>query len=151
MPDLRARSLAVIVCCADAAALDALVPVGHASRSLRTCADETLVVATPEAADTVERELTDRIAALDPDALVLDVSDGWSGWSLHGADALRAFSYLSALEMPQPGDFVLGDVARIAAVVLGEDDGVTILVPAYWSEHIRERVIHDARATEVQP
>lgn len=150
MPDLRARSLAVILCAAEAAALDALVPPGHGSRSLRTCPDETLVVATRDAADQVERELVDRVAALDADALVLDVSDGFTAWALTGDGAPHAFSYLSALEAPHVGDFVQGDVARVAAIVLGEDDGVTILVPAYWGEHIRERAIHDARATEVR-
>ena len=150
MPELRSRSMAVIVCAADAAALDALVPPGHGSKTLRTCADEALVVASRDVADTVAREVRDRIAALDPDALVLDVTDGWSAWSLIGADATDAFSFLSALDAPNPDGFVLGDVARVGATVLGEDDALTILVPAFWSEHVRGCAIRDARAIEVR-
>jgi hypothetical protein len=40
---------------------------------------------------------------------------------------------------------VQGDVARVAAKVLDEPGGLTILVPAYWREHLRERAIVDAR------
>jgi len=151
VPELRGGQLAVILCAADAEALDALVAPGHGARTLRTCSDEVLVVAAPDVADTVAREVRDRIAALDPDALVFDVTDGWSLWSLIGADAAHAFSYLSALPVPDPGGFTQGDVARIGATVLGGDDAVTILVPAYWREHVRERAIRDANAIEVRP
>ena len=151
MPELHGGQLAVILCAADAEALDALVAPGHGARTLRTCSDEVLVVAAPDVADSVAREVRDRIAALDPDALVFDVTDGWSLWSLIGADAAHAFSYLSALPVPDPGGFTQGDVARIGATVLGGDDAVTILVPAYWREHVRERAIRDANAIEVRP
>jgi hypothetical protein len=150
VPELRPRSVAVIVCSADAAALAALVRPGHSTRMLRTAPDEALFLSSPDVADAVTRELRDRISALDDDALVLDVSDGWAAWSITGDDTARAFSYLSALEAPEPAGAIQGDVARVGAKVLGEEDGLTILVPAYWSEHIRERAIRDARATEVR-
>lgn len=150
MPELRGRAMAVIVCTADPGALDALVAPGLGSRTLRTCPDEALVVASRDVADTVARELRDRIAALDPDALVVDVTDGWSAWSLIGTDAAAAFSYLSALMPPEPGGVVQGDVARVGAAVLGEDDALTIVVPAYWREHIRACAVRDARAIEVR-
>jgi len=145
--ELRAHSLAVVLCSADAAALDALVTPGHGARMLRTAPDEALFVAAPEVAADVAREVADRIAALEDDALVLDVSDGWAAWSVTGEGATRAFSYLSQLDPPTDGAFVQGDVARIGAKVLGEPDGLTILVPAYWRDHLRERAIHDARVT----
>jgi sarcosine oxidase gamma subunit len=149
--DLRARSVAVLLCSADVEALDALVQPGHGSRTLRTAPDEALFVASPGNAETVVREIQDRIAALDEDALVLDVSDAWSAWTIAGQDAARAFSYLSALDVPSAGDFVQGDVARVAAKVLGEEDGLTILVPAYWHDHLRECALRDARITEAAP
>ena len=145
MAELRGVSLAVVLCSADAAALDALVAPGHGARMLRTAPDEALFVAGPEVAADVTREVEDRIAALDDDALVLDVSDGWAAWSLVGDDAHRAFSFLSHLDPPTDGAFVQGDVARVAAKVLDETNGLTILVPAYWREHLRERAIVDAR------
>ena len=147
MAELHARSLAVVLCAADAAALDALVAPGHGARVLRTAPDEALFVAVPEVAAHVAREVADRIAALDDDALVLDVTDGWAAWSLTGDDTGRAFSYLSRLDAPADGAFVQGDVAHVGAKVLGEPDGLTILVPAYWRDHVRERAIQDARVT----
>lgn len=147
MAELRARSLAVVLCAADHAALDALVAPGHGARMLRTAPDEALFVASPEIAIDVAREIADRIAALDDDALVLDVSDGWAAWGLSGDDTTHAFSYLSQLDAPADGAFAQGDVARVGAKVLGEFDGLTILVPAYWRDHVRERAIHDARVT----
>jgi hypothetical protein len=151
VPDLRPRPVSIILCSADADALDGLVPPGHGARTLRVAPDETLAIARRDAADVVARELEDRIAALDPDAVVVDVTDGWSAWALIGFDAAHAFSYLSALDPPERGAFAQGDVARVGAIVFSEDDGITILVPAYWAEHIRERAVADARATEMYP
>ena len=147
MAELRDVPLAVVLCSADAAALDALVAPGHGARMLRTAPDEALFVASPALAADVTREIEDRIAALDEDGLVLEVSDGWAAWSLAGDDAHRAFSFLSHLDPPSDGAFVQGDVARVAAKVLDEPNGLTILVPAYWREHVRERAIVDARVT----
>jgi hypothetical protein len=149
VPELRAERVGVILCSADAAALDALGAPPRASTKMRTAVDETIIAAAPDMVDDVVTELRVRISALDDDALVLDVSDGWAAWSITGEDAARAFSYLSALDPPSGTDFVQGDVARVAAKVLASDDGLTILVPAYWSEHLRRRAVVDARATEV--
>ena len=149
MAELHARSLAVILCQTDAASLDSLVAPGHGARTMRTAPDEALFVGSPDVASDVAREVADRIAALDEDAVVLDVSDGWAAWSLTGDDVSHAFSNLSPLELPAADGFVQGDVAHVAAKVLGEPDGVTILVPAYWREHLRVRAVHDARAREV--
>lgn len=147
MAELQDRALAVVLCSADAAALDALVAPGHGARMLRTAPDEALFVAHPGVAADITREVEDRIAALDDDALVLDVSDGWAAWTLAGDDAGRALSFLSYLDPPGSGGFVQGDVARVAAKVLDEPHGLTILVPAYWREHVRERAIMDAQVT----
>ena len=147
MAELHARSLAVVLCSADAATLDALEAPGHGVRLLRTAPDEALFVAAPGVAADVAREVGDRIAPLDNDALVLDVTDGWVAWSLTGDDAQRAFSYLSQLDVPADGSFVQGDVAHVGAKVLGDPDGLTILVPAYWSDHVRERALLVAGVT----
>jgi hypothetical protein len=138
----------VIVCAADPAALDRLVPPGHGARTLRIAPDESLVIVEPDLGADVRRELEDRIAALDADAVVLDVSDGWASLALVGDDADHAFSYLSGLEVPAADGFVQGDVARVGAKILREPDGLLLLVPAYWREHVRTRAIEDAGATE---
>jgi hypothetical protein len=148
--DLRALVVSVVVCHAEPETLDRLVPPGHGTHTLRVAADEALFVAPGGVADDVRREVADRVAALEDDALVLDVTDGWAAWTLGGADAVHAFSFLSALPVPAAGTFVQGDVARVAAKVFIEPDGaLTMLVPAYWGEHLRERAVADAGAREV--
>jgi hypothetical protein len=147
--ELRDRRVGVIVCAADTAALDRLVAPGHGARTLRLAPDESLVVVEPAVVADVRRELADRIAAIDTDAVVLDVSDGWAGLALVGDDAVHALSYLSVLDVPAADGFVQGDVARVGAKILREPDGLLLLVPAYWREHVRTRAIEDAGATEV--
>jgi hypothetical protein len=147
VPELGDRPSGVIVCAADPSALDRLVPPGHGARTLRVAPDEMMAVVAPAFTDDVGRELADRIAALDDDALVLDVSDGWRALALTGDDADHAFSYLSALAPPDDGGFVQGDVARVGAKIVRERDGLLLLVPAYWGDHVRTRAIEDAGAT----
>jgi hypothetical protein len=143
VPEITSAHVAVLLCQADGGALDALVAPGHGARTLATAPDERLFVCNPEVAGDVERELRDRIAALDADAVVLDVSDGWACLRLTGDDAAPSFAYLSQLDPPEPGAFVQGHVANVAAKVLGDPDGVTILVRAYWDAHLWERATHD--------
>lgn len=146
MPEVRDRPVGVIVCAASRDALDRLVAPGHGARTLRVAADETMAVVAPDFSEDVRRELEDRVTALDPDAVVLEVSDGWAAIALTGPDADRAFSYLSPLEPPAGDAFVQGDVARVAAKVVREPDGLLLLVPAYWGEHVRTRAVEDAGA-----
>jgi sarcosine oxidase gamma subunit len=80
----------------------------------------------------------------DPDALVLDVSEGWALVPLEGQNAREAFARLSELELPAEG-FVQGEVARIGARVLVHEGGVDLLVPAMLGAHVRERVAADCR------
>jgi len=146
VPEVQERPIGVIVCAAAPDALDRLVAPGHGARMLRVAPDETMALVTPAFTEDVRRALGDRIAALDPDAVVLDVSDGWSAFALTGDDADRAFSYLSALEPPPSDAFVQGDVARVAAKVVREPDGLLLFVPSYWGEHLRRRAVEDAGA-----
>ena len=149
MPELRAANLDVVLCQAAAATLDRLVPPGHGARLLRTAPDEILFVSEAGVGHDVVREVTDRVAAIEPDALVLDVGDGWAAWDLLGADAAHGFSYLSPLVLPEGDGFVQGEVAHIAAKVWAAPNTITILVPASWSAHLRERALRDAGAIEV--
>ena len=80
----------------------------------------------------------------DPDAVALDVSDGWALVPLEGPGAHEAFARLSELELPAAG-FVQGEVARIGARVLVRQGGIDLLVPAMLESHVRERVRTDCR------
>jgi hypothetical protein len=148
--ELVHADVAAVLCAAGADALDALVPPGHDARQLRTAPDESMFVCQPSIAADVLREVDDRVRALDPDAVVLDVSDGWAAIRLTGDDARTAFAYVSQLDPSATDGFVQGDVARVAAKVLADADGLTILVPAYWEAHLVERLVGDAGATEAR-
>lgn len=150
MAELTRPDVAVVVCQAEATALDALVLPGHRSRALRTAPDEYLFLCEPAVAAEVAREASDRIAALDDHAVVLDVSDGWAAMRLTGVDTAHAFSYVSALDLPAAGGFLQGDVAHVAAKVLDDEGGLTILVPAYWEDHLHARLLHDAAVEDVR-
>lgn len=150
MPEVQDRRVGVVVCAAEPTALDRLVTPGHGARMLRVAPDEAMAVVAPDLTEDVRRELADRVAALDPDALVLDVSDGWTAVALVGDEAGRALSYLSALEPPTADGFAQGDVARVAAKIVRELDGLLIIVPAYWQDHVRARAIEDIPAAEAR-
>lgn len=144
MPDLLRAEVGVIACLATPEALDRLVMPGRGAIALRTAPDEVLFVTDVVAAPDVEREVRDRIAAVEPGALVDDVTDGWAAWSLRGAGAREAFATVSPLEPPEPGAWIQGDVARVPAKILGGAETLTILVAAFHDEYLRERLTVDA-------
>jgi hypothetical protein len=124
--------------CATGQALDALLVPGRAT-ACRLADDELLLVCDPAVATEVAREVETRLTVLDPDALVLDTSDGWGGLLLDGDDAGRVFARLSRLPLPEQG-FVQGEVCHVPAKVLVEDAGIRILVAAALGDHLRSRV-----------
>jgi hypothetical protein len=124
--------------CATREALDALLVPGRAT-VCRLADDELLLVCDPAVAHEVAREVETRLTVLDPDALVLDASDGWAGLLLVGGDAERVFALLSRLPLPEHG-FVQGEVCHVPAKVLVEDGGIRILVAAALGDHLRSRV-----------
>jgi hypothetical protein len=84
------------------------------------------------------------IRADDPDAVLLEVSDGWAFVQLDGPRAREAFARLSELRLPVEG-FVQGEVAGVGARVLVLRDGIDLLVPAMFEAHVRARVAFDCR------
>lgn len=137
MLEIGVPSVAVVACHAAPDRCDALerdVP-----GAVRFAPDEVLVIdpAGPAVAGELGRRLEGRAG---PDALVLDVSDGWAGVRLAGEDAAVAFEHLSRLELPAEGA-VLGDVARAPAIVRTDAHGITVLVPSSWQAHLRARVL----------
>ena len=148
MADLTRAEIAVVLVSATPRALDDLVAPGHGARTMRVASDEALVVVAPTVVDAVVRELVDRIGALDADALVLDVTDGWTAYALGGDAIHHALTFETALDTPADGSFVQGDVSRVGAKLLGTEAGVTILVPAYWGDYLRGRL---EQATKEHP
>lgn len=131
-------SLGAVTACATPHALDALVVPGRAT-ACRIADDELLLVCRPDVADEVVREVETRLTVLDPDAIVVETTDGWASSVLDGDDARSVFGLLSRLRLPDRG-FVQGEVAHVPAKVLVEDGGIRIIVPAALEAPLRSRI-----------
>ena len=133
-----ARALVgVVTASAAAGALDRLVLPGRAF-ACRVADDELLLLSASQVTDEVAREVTTRLAALDPDALVIDTTDGWAAITVAGADAHASFGLLSRLELPDQG-FTQGEVVHIPVKVVADGDRVLILAPSMWEAHLTDR------------
>src|SRR5687767_890647 len=99
--------LAVVLCCAERAALDALTHT--AAHACRVAPDELMLIDAPANASVLLANATSTLQQLDAGALVLDVSAGWSAWHLSGDAARAAFARLSAI--PLTNGFSQGAVA----------------------------------------
>jgi hypothetical protein len=113
----------------------------------RVAPNEVLVIgdergASP-AADDVARTVDD------PDALILDVTDGWSTWVLEGDAASAVFARLSELRLPDRG-FTQGAVANMPAKVVVDGERIMVMVPSMFGAAFRERVLHDGRHAGVR-
>jgi len=150
VPDvtLRASRFGVIVGFASAAALDAVqAPAG--ARACRIASDETAFVCSADAAGEVLDAIAPQVARVDRDGFVLDLSDGWTSFSLTG-DVERAFSYLSELRLPGPGAFVQGDVLRVPVRVLTGEGQIDLLVPSPWGAYLHDELLDALRALNVR-
>lgn len=134
MPELRAGAFDVVSCHAAASSCDVVMGIGGA---FRVAPDEVMIVGARGTA----AGLVGRVAeVVDTHAVVIDATDGWTAWGLGGAGSRLAFSYLSALELPEEG-FVQGEVANLPAKVIAGDDEVHILVPAMLGDEMRRRIV----------
>ena len=88
----------------------------------------------------IAEDLHTAIRTVDPDALIREATEGWAEVAVDGADARDVFARLSELRLPDGPGYVQGDVARVPARVFVDDDGIRILVPAYWEAHLLRRV-----------
>jgi hypothetical protein len=133
---------------ASADALDAVqAPAGV--RACRIASDEISFVCHADAAADVLDAIAPQIARGDDDGFALDLSDGWTGFTLSG-DVARAFSYLSELELPDPGAFVQGDVLRVPVRVLTGENQIDLLVPSPWGTYLHDEMLDALRALNVQ-
>lgn len=100
----------------------------------RVAADEVMV------RGPVAEDLRAAIHTVDPDALIRESTEGWAEIVLDGGDARDVFARVSELRLPDGPGYVQGDVARVAARVFVEGDGIRILVPASCEAHLRRLV-----------
>jgi hypothetical protein len=135
--EIARAPVGVVTASASAEALELLLVPGRAF-ACRVADDELLLLSAPPVTDEVAREAATRLAALDPDALVIDTTDGWAAISVVGDDAWASFGLLSRLELPEAG-FLQGEVVHVPAKVVADHDTVLVLVPSIWDAHLYER------------
>jgi sarcosine oxidase gamma subunit len=137
--ELHRTSVSAVGCFASAEAAGATMRTAGAY-ACRVAPDEVLLLARAGTAAKAVEAVADEARRRDPDAVVLDVTDGWAVWTLAGSDAREAFARLSALELPDEG-FTQGDVAHVPVKVVALGDRVHLLVPAMWGAYLRERIL----------
>lgn len=138
MLELHRTSVSAVGCFASAEAAGATMRTAGAY-ACRVAPDEVLLLAKAGTGAKVVEAATGKARRRDPDAVVLDVTDGWAVWTLAGSDAREAFARLSALELPDEG-FTQGDVAHVPVKVVALPDRIHLLVPAMWGPYLRERI-----------
>jgi sarcosine oxidase gamma subunit len=143
MVEVRAFEPSVLQVLASPGAIAAAIEAAPAAGVAPVAPDEVLLIAAAAG------PIVDAVSAVDADGLVLDVSDGWSAWTLDGADAREAFARLSELDLPGEG-FVQGEVARLPVKVLAGPELVTLLIPAMWGDYLGERIRTDCAALGVR-
>jgi hypothetical protein len=145
---LLSSQFGVVVGFASAAALDAVqAPAG--ARACRIASDEIAFVCAPDAAGDLLAAIAPQVVRGDSDGFVLDLSDGWTSFTLTG-EVERAFSYLSELQLPGPGGFVQGDVLRVPVRVLAGEGQIDLLVPSPWGTYLRDEILDALRALDVR-
>jgi hypothetical protein len=132
----------VVSCFASPEALAELSPPDGAYLCW-VASDEAMLVGPPGDEAQLVRAARDAIVGGDADAVVLDVSHGWTLWTLAGADAREAFSRLSDVVLDTEG-YVQGDVARVPVRVIALGEQLHLLVPAMWEEYLRDRIRSNA-------
>jgi len=88
----------------------------------------------------IAEDLREAIRRVDRDALIRATTEGWAEVAIDGSDARDVFARISALRLPEERGYVQGDVARVLGRVFVDDDGIRVLVPAYWESHLRRRL-----------
>ncbi len=108
----------------------------------RVAPDEAMVVGGAGDGEPIVAALEASVGAIDPDGIVLETTDGWSGWTLRGDAVGEAFGCVSELEPPSEG-FIQGAVADVPVRVVVASDGFHLFVPAMWGAYLQERILSD--------
>jgi hypothetical protein len=137
--EFSSTRVSVVQVFAEPDALDALAPAG--STRCRVTPDEAMFVREVDAAQALLRD-AEAVTAGDPDALIVDGTDGWAVWTL-GGDALQdALERLSHLELdPGTDGFTQGDVAHIPARIVMEHGRAHVFVASMWKSYLRDRIL----------
>lgn len=139
MLELARTEAAFVSCMASAEALEA-VHVPKTVTACRVAPDELLLIGASGSASRIAAAASKTVGGSDDDALVMDVTDGWTVWTLGGSDAHDAFERLSMLHLPEAG-VVQGDVARLPVKVVVDGERLHLATPSSWEAYLRERIV----------
>jgi hypothetical protein len=143
--DLVTTEVSVVGAFASPPALDALAPAG--AYRCRVAPDEVMLVREPGVGAALVRDAI-AVTAGDPDAVVIDTTDGWAVWTLEGDARTEAFARLSDVRLGEHG-YVQGDVAHIAVRVIVEPGRLHLFVPVMWRGYLRRRIFERCSTLEV--
>jgi sarcosine oxidase gamma subunit len=139
--ELNLLEAAIVACYAAASALDAW-SAPHDACVARVARDELWVVGPRAERCALFHGVEHSMRALAPDALVVDQTDGWTGWSIGGAKASHALARLTVIPLNQPAPaFLQGAVAGVPAKVFTTATDYLVFVPAPVGHHLRERLL----------
>lgn len=137
MLELIPSRVGVISCLASPEALQELeTPAG--AYLCWVADDEVMLVGEPDAASELEGAARGGRSS-DDDAVILDVSDGWSAFTLSGPGTDDVLQRLSELHLSGDG-YVQGDVAHVPVRLISMGERLHLLVPSMWEEHLRSRI-----------
>lgn len=105
----------------------------------RVAPDEAMLLGGSSGAAKLAATAAITVEAVDPDAVVLDTTDGWAVWTIEGDGASDVFARLSALELEE--GYTQGAVAHVPVRIVARSDRIHLIVPAMWREHIRHRIL----------
>jgi hypothetical protein len=147
VPELLSTDASVVSCFAAPEALDSLAAPAEGVVRCRVAPDEIMLIGEPGAAGQIVDAVDAGIAEDDPDAVVLDATDGWAVWTLAGSDAGDALRRLSGVD-PVERTYTAADVARVPARIVSVPGRLHLLVGAMWQDYLRRRLMEACEAVD---
>jgi len=144
--ELVTTEVSVVGAFASPPALDALAPAG--AYRCRVAPDEVMLVREPGVGAALVRDAI-AVTAGDPDAVVLETSDGWAVWTLEGDARRAAFARLSDIPLGEQG-YVQGDVVHVPVRVIVDSSSLHLFVPAMWRGYLRRRIFERCSSLDVR-
>lgn len=136
---MRVRA-AVVRCFAERGVLDLFPPSGGAVA--RIAPDELWLIGPVGARADLAQRAKSYISGADPDGVAIDQSDGWTAWTVTGAQATTVLARLSTIALPpERPAFSQGMVAEVPAKVLLQRGRLHLFVSGQYGHHIRGRIL----------
>ncbi len=148
--ELAPTQATVLTCLGSRDAVDAAVAVGGLEAG-RVAPDEAMLIGAAGRDDERSEAVSAVVLPVDAGALVIDTTDGWSIWTMTGAERAldRAMARLTALELADSG-FAQGDLARVPVKLFLTRGSVRILVPSMWDAYLRARILERCATLQIR-